>query len=201
MSAVDLTILLQNFSSPVVTTSEVAALMRGRIDSANKMLGRLSRKGVVKPISRGMWTIVQDLDPNLLSRYLTAPAPSYVSLLTALRFHGMISQIPQSIYVVSLGRTQELETTMGDFSIHTFSPEVFGGFETTPTGALMASPEKALFDVFYLSGTKSRSFSALPELELPDGFDFEELRTWIGQVSSQRLKTIVERKVSALESS
>jgi predicted transcriptional regulator of viral defense system len=201
MSAVDLTLLLQSFSSPVVTTSEVAALMRGRIDSANKMLVRLARKGVVKPISRGLWTIAQDLDPNLLSRYLTAPAPSYVSLLTALRFHGMISQIPQSIYVVSLGRTQELETAMGDFSIHTFAPEVFGGFKMTPGGSMIASPEKALFDVFYLSGTKSRSFSALPELDLPDNFDFGELRNWTDQISSKRLKTIVERRMSALESS
>jgi predicted transcriptional regulator of viral defense system len=201
MSAVDVTILLQGFASPVVTTSEVAALMRGRIDSANKMLVRLARKGVVTSISRGMWTIARDLDPNLLSRYLTAPAPSYVSLLTALRFHGMISQVPQSIYVVSLGRTQELETTMGDFSIHTLAPEVFGGFKMMPGGSMMASPEKALFDVFYLSGTKARSFSALPEIDLPDNFDFGELRTWMDKISSKRLKTIVERRLSALESS
>lgn len=52
MSAVDLTLLLKDFPSPVVTTSEVAALMRGRVDSANKMLGRLTTKGVVKPLAR-----------------------------------------------------------------------------------------------------------------------------------------------------
>ena len=200
MSAVDLTLLLKDFPSPVVTTSEVAALMRGRVDSANKMLGRLTTKGVVKPLARGLWALGRDLDPKVLSRYLAAPSPSYVSLLSALRFHGMISQIPRSTYVVTLGRPQEVETSMGDFSIHTVAPEVFGGFVATPEGALIASPEKALFDVFYLSGTKPRTFSSLPEVELPDDFDFGKVRNWTRKVPSKRLRTIVERRTSELES-
>ena len=200
MSAVDLTLLLKNLRAPVVTTSEVAALMRGRVDSANKMLGRLASKGVVIPVSRGLWALTRDLDPKVLSRYVAAPSPSYVSLLSALRYHGMLSQIPRSIYVVALGRPQEVETAMGDFSIHNVAPEVFGGFETTKGGALVASPEKALFDVFYLSGTKPRTFSSLPEVELPDNFDFGKLRSWTRKISSQRLRTIVERKTVELES-
>jgi predicted transcriptional regulator of viral defense system len=200
MSAVDLTLLLKSFGAPVVTTSEVAALMRGRVDSANKMLGRLASKGVVRPVSRGLWALKRDLDPKVLSRYVAAPSPSYVSLLSALRYHGMLSQIPRSIYVVALGRPQEVETAMGDFSIHNVAPEVFGGFEPTKEGALVASPEKALFDVFYLSGTKPRTFSSLPEVELPDDFDFEKLRSWTRKIPSRRLRTIVERKTAELES-
>ena len=78
--------------------------MRGRVDSANKMLGRLATKGVVKPLARGLWALGRDLDPKVLSRYLAAPSPSYVSLLSALRYHGMISQLPRATYVVTLGR-------------------------------------------------------------------------------------------------
>jgi hypothetical protein len=59
---------------------------------------------------------------------------------------------------------------------------------------------KALFDVFYLSGTKPRTFSSLPEVELPDDFDFGEVRNWTRKVPSKRLKTIVERRTSELES-
>ena len=200
MSGVDLMLLLKGVRSPVVTTSEVAALMRGRVDSANKMLGRLATKGVVKPLARGLWALGDDLDPKVLSRYLAAPSPSYVSLLSALRFHGMISQLPRSTYVVTLGRPQEVTTSLGDFSLHTVAPEVFGGFVATPDGALIASPEKALFDVFYLSGTKPRTFSSLPEIELPDGFDFGKARDWTRKVPSKRLQTIVERRTSVLES-
>jgi predicted transcriptional regulator of viral defense system len=200
MSAIDLMLRLRAFPSPVVTTSEVAALMQGRVDSANKMLVRLASKGVVKPLARGLWSLVEDLDPNLLSRYVAAPSPSYVSLLTALRYHGMISQLPRSIYAVSLGRTQEVETTIGDFSIHALAPEVFGGFTPSEGGSFIASPEKALFDVFYLSGTKSRTFSALPEVDLPRGFDFREVRRWTDKISSKRVRTIVERRTTELAS-
>lgn len=112
----------------------------------------------------------------------------------------MISQIPRSTYVVSLGRPQEVETSRGDFSIHNVAPEVFGGFEPTKEGAFVATPEKALFDVFYLSGTKPRTFSSLPEIELPNGFDFGGLRNWTRKVPSQRLRTIVERRTAELES-
>lgn len=198
MSAIDLTLRLKGYPAPVVSTAEVAALMRGRVDSANKMMRRLTAKGVVKPLARGLWALDERLDPKVLSRYLTAPSPSYVSLLSALRFHGMISQIPRSTYVVSLGRPQEIETSIGDFSIHNVAPEVFGGFEPTKEGALVATPEKALFDVFYLSGTRPRTFSALPEVDLPDGFDFGKLRSWTRKIGSQRLRTIVERKTAEL---
>ena len=34
----------------------------------------------------------------------------------------------------------------------------------------MATPEKALLDVLYLSSTKTRLFSALPEFDLSAGF-------------------------------
>ncbi len=70
----------------------------------------------------------------------------------------------------------------------------------TPEGALIASPEKALFDVFYLSGTKPRTFSALPEVELPDGFAFRMVRNWTRKVRSKRLRTIVKRRTAELES-
>jgi predicted transcriptional regulator of viral defense system len=200
MSAVDLTLLLKSYRAPVVTTAEVATLMRGRVDSANKMLGRLATKGVVVPVARGLWALSRNLDPKVLSRYVAAPSPSYVSLLSALRFHGMISQIPRSTYVVTLGRPEEVGTSMGDFSLHTVAPEVFGGFEATANDALVASPEKALFDVFYLSGTKPRTFSSLPEVELPDGFDFGKVKSWTLKVKSQRLRTIVERRTAELES-
>jgi hypothetical protein len=54
--------------------------------------------------------------------------------------------------------------------------------------------------VFYLSGTKPRTFSSLPEVELPDGFDFGMVRDWSRKVPSKRLRTIVERRTSEIES-
>ena len=40
----------------------------------------------------------------------------------------------------------------------------------------MATPEKALLDVLYLSSTKTRLFAALPELDLSAGFSIRNAR-------------------------
>jgi hypothetical protein len=102
---------------------------------------------------------------------------------------------------VTLGRARRVRTAAGTFSIHHVAPEVFGGFEVTPSGVKMASPEKALFDVLYLSGKRTREFSSLPELELPPGFRWSELRRWRARITSRRDRTIVERRMSRLRPS
>jgi hypothetical protein len=77
------------------------------------------------------------------------------------------------------------------------APEVFGGYEETERGIKLATAEKALFDVAYLSAGRTRLFTALPELELPRGFRRAELKRWISKVSSERSRTITTRKLVA----
>ena len=110
-----------------------------------------------------------------MPEYLTAPLTSYVSLQTALHRRGLIEQIPEVVYAVSLARTQRVKTTAGTFSMHHLAPEVFGGYEETGRGAKLATAEKALFDFAHLSSGRSRLFTSLPELELPRGFRRKEL--------------------------
>ena len=69
----------------------------------------------------------------------------------------------------------------------------------TSEGALIASPEKALFDVFYLSGTKPRTFSSLPAVELPDDFDFGRVRNWTRKVGVWLQDTGLRQYRSQLE--
>ncbi len=188
---------LYDLRAPVVTTAEGAALLGVSIDAANKTLKRLAKAGLVLPLRHGLWGVGRSVDPLLLPDYVTAPYPSYVSLQSALYLHGMISQIPQVTYVVSLDRTQRIRTSVGTLSIHRVAPGFFGGFELRESGVKLATPEKALLDVFYLSGTRSRLFAALPELELPRGFRFREARAWLGKIPSKRLRTVVAARLEA----
>jgi predicted transcriptional regulator of viral defense system len=188
---------LYDLRAPIVTTAEGAALLGGSIDAANKTLKRLAKAGLVLPLRRGLWGVGKSIDPLLLPDYVTAPYPSYVSLQSALYLHGMISQIPQVTYVVSLDRTQRIRTSVGTLSIHRVAPGFFGGFELRESGVKLATPEKALLDVFYLSGTRSRLFAALPELELPQSFRFREARAWLGKIPSKRLRTVVAARLEA----
>jgi predicted transcriptional regulator of viral defense system len=189
---------LQRLGVPVLTTGEAAAALRVTGGAAHKTLLRLAGAGLIARVTRGIWAVSLPIDPMLLPEHLTAPFPAYVSLQTALWHHGLIEQIPAAVFAVSLGRTRRLRTAMGSFSIHRVAPEVFGGFETRPSGVKIATPEKALFDLLYLSATRARIFAALPEIELPRRFDRRAARAWIARITSPALAAMVQRKWSDL---
>ena len=180
-------------------TADVAAALRVTTNAATKLLRRLSAATLVVRLRSGLWLLARTaLNPYGLAEAVTAPMPSYVSLQTALYLHGMIEQVPGVIYVASLARTQKITTSVGVYSIHHIAPELFDGFEIRPDGTKLATPEKALFDVVYLSGGRSRLFAHLPELELPARFRRGLLRQWIRRITAPRKRSMVETRLEAM---
>jgi len=187
---------LRRFGKPVVTTDDAAVRLRTTLSAASRILSRLESSGLVKRVRRGLWSLSPDIDPLAVSEYLTAPLPAYVSLQSALYFHGMISQIPQVVFVVSLARTRRVTTSIGTYSIHRLAPEFFGGYGTDHE-VNMATPEKALLDVFYLAAARSRLFARLPELELPPTFSVRRCRRWIARIPAEYRRVMVARRLDA----
>ena len=197
MNALNALAKLRRLGTPVVETSDAAATLRQTVAAASQTLKRLAGAGLITPIRHGSWWLDGLIDPFRLAPYLTAPYESYISLQTALQLHGLIEQIPDVTYAATLARTQRIVTTAGAFSFHHLAPEVFGGFEEASRDAKIASAEKALFDVAYLSAGRSRLFAAVPELELPKGFRRRELRRWIDRIPSARARTLTTRRLDA----
>jgi predicted transcriptional regulator of viral defense system len=189
---------LRKLGAVVVQTSDAAAALEQSTSAAAKTLSRLAEAGLVTPVRHGTWWIDGPADPYRLPQHLTAPFESYLSLQTALHLHGLIEQLPEVFYAVTLARTQRIATPVGTFSFHHLAPEVFGGYEESPAGVRLATAEKALFDFAYLSAGKSRLFTALPELELPRNVRRAELKQWLVKIPSSRSRTITERKLEQL---
>lgn len=198
MRATQVADTLRRLGPKVVSTAEAAAALAISVDAANKALTRLRDDGSIASVARGLWSLTPDLDPLLLPAHLTAPYPAYVSLWSALYLHGAIEQIPAMTYVVTLGRSRLVRTHLGTFSIHRVTPSLFDGWETTPGGVTLATVEKALFDVAYLSSTRNRSFAAFPELELPRRLRRADIRRSIARVQSPRLRAVVERRLERI---
>lgn len=198
MNAAEAFAQLRRLGIPVIETADAAAALHQSPYAASKTLSRLAETKLVTQVRHGMWWIDSTVDPYRLSEYLTAPLPTYLSLQTALHLRGMIEQIPETYYVVSLARTQTITTNVGLFSIHHMAAELFGGFEQTREAVRLATPEKALFDLAYLSGGRSRFFTSLPELELPRRFRWAELERWVDRVSAIRRRTMVIRRLARL---
>lgn len=187
---------LLRLNRPVVETREAAARLGLSVPAASQQLRSLERSGIVRRLRRGLWLLRPDIEPFAVPAYLTAPFPAYVSLWSALARHGMIEQIPRQVYVASLARTQQVRTSIGDFSIHHLAPELFGGYEKSDEGGYLAAPEKALFDTIYLLTPRGGQVR-LPELELAEDFDQRQLDAWTERIRRPRLRTMVRRELSA----
>lgn len=197
MKLIDAYSELRKLNLPVLQTQDVAAFFNIDISHANKLLSRISETKQIIHIKRGTW-VFPDAEPLIIPGLLTSPFPTYISLQTALYYHGMISQIPNNIYAVSLARTRVYKTPIANISIHHIQPSFFFGYdEINNIGSLkMATPEKALLDIFYLSQAKTQLFRSLPEVELPKNFKLSSANKIIDRISSVRRKTLVKRLFS-----
>lgn len=183
---------LLRLGRPIIKTSEAAVRLGLSISRASQLLRALEESGLIRRLCRGLWTLRAGIDPLSVPPYLTAPFPSYISLWSALAIHGMIEQIPRQIFVASLDRTRQVTTSIGTYSVHHLVPELFDGYEGSAEAGYVATPEKALFDTVYLRAPGGGQL-ALPELELPDGFQEEKLEEWVSRVARPRLRTLVSR--------
>ena len=189
---------LRAMGKVVITTADAALRLGQTRSAATRTLGRLAAAGLILPIRRGLWSLELRIDPMLLAEHLTVPFPAYVSLQSALYWRGMTGQIPRAVYVASLAPTRRVRTRVADFSIHRIAPSFFGGFETLTSGLNIARPEKALLDLLYLGPARSRLFAALPEVEIPRGFDRREAQRWVSRVPSGPRRRMIERRLRVL---
>src|SRR3990167_8163696 len=120
---------LQQLDIPLISTRDAAVYWGVSCMHAIQMLSRLAQATAIIALNRAHWVIHKNVDPLKIPELLTAPWPSYISLQTALFYHGMIDQIPHTIYAISLSRTKQYNTPLGLFSIHQIHPNFFCGFE------------------------------------------------------------------------
>lgn len=199
MSLIETHARILRMGSSVFRTADVAAYLAISNTAASRLLARLVAASHLLKLRHGLWAVPGKLDPLALPSYLTAPFPSYVSLQSALYYHGLISQIPSVIYAVSVGRTQMHQTPLGTVSIHHLQPEYFFGFEVMENGGVsIATAEKALLDYLYLKPARSNLFRALPELGLPPRFNVTSARRMIQRIPSERRRTLVARSFDDL---
>jgi predicted transcriptional regulator of viral defense system len=178
---------------PTLTTGEAAAALRISTSAASRLLSGLATNGLARRVRHGLWILGSEpVDPRRLAEEVTRPYPAYISFASALNFHQLIDQLPRDISVASLDRSKRVRTAMASFLVHHLPPDLFGGW-VEEDGIKVASTEKALFDICYLSAAHSGRPPRIPELELPLDFDRSEIDGWLERVNSPRLRTITSR--------
>lgn len=196
--------MLELFNRPdfvVFTTGEFATAAKLTLSAASKRLERLVQKRFLTRVTRGVWANESHphFQPMACVPYLLGKEQGYVSFLTALHLHGVILQIPQSIQIATTGRPRALDSPVGRFEFFRMKPQLMRqGVEWSDTRQpyLMATQEKALLDVLYISTRKTRRFAKLPELDFEDSrFDGKEFERMLRELPYPvRLRSAIEAR-------
>lgn len=106
-------------------------------------LNRMVKNGVIFRIEKGKYTAHDD--PLLFSSHLIQP--SYLTLWSALAFHGFTTQLPREVFVAARARPRKL--MFGKTSIVFIRAEPWGFQKTAYRGmdVFIAEPEKLLIDI------------------------------------------------------
>jgi hypothetical protein len=159
--------VLEKSETGIFTLMEVARWVGGSSNRQFALLKRALKSGEVTRIHRGLYCLASKYlrrKPDLLVLAQRIYGPSYISLETALSYHGWIPEAVYAITSASTDRTREFETPLGYFSFTRIPQKVFyaevtrvekesasksePGFHASES-FLMASPLKALADYVY----------------------------------------------------
>lgn len=135
--------------------------------SLYKIIARLVKSKVLERIERDKYALVGNkIDPFLAANLLYAP--SYVSLESALNYHGILSQFPSIVTSITTKKPLNKKNSMGEFEYSSLQGKLFFGW-TKRDGYLIAEPEKALLDqiYFYSKGLRALSW---------DEYDFSVIK-------------------------
>lgn len=183
MSSLELLTLLKQQNLSHFRIQDVAQLAGVSVNTISSQLKRLEKSGHIVRLKRGLIALPDKIQRFALPAILTAPIPSYVSLYSALFFHGLIEQIPEIIYAITAGRTTQVTNSLATVSFHHVDLTFVAGYMVDPkTEIAMATAEKALVDTLYLQSSRSSLFHKLPELEIPPEFSERCAKEFIGLI-------------------
>lgn len=126
-------------------------------DRPRDKISDLLRKGVVIRVKKGLYVLGDDYRSRPFSRELLANliyGPSYVSLDSALQYHGLIPEHVEAVTSVTIGRSRAFDTPVGRFTYRQIPLAAFhigmSRVAETPAKAfLIANAEKALADKIF----------------------------------------------------
>lgn len=119
-------------------------------------LHRWTSKGLLIKLKQGLYTFPEYKKKPDFALYFANRIyrPSYISLHTALSFYGMIPEAVMQITSVSPLKTAYFSNELAQYSYKTIKSELMFAYQNKAFAddrvILMATPEKALLDLFYL---------------------------------------------------
>ena len=200
-------------STGVFTQSDVAASIDGTNFSRHGLIKRAIANGEILNIRRGLYCLAPEFQKKSISMYSLAETvygPSYISMETALSYHGWIPEAVYTCTCASFRNGREFKTPLGVFSYrrvpqHTFFLGVERCKDENGHVFFMASPAKALTDYLYIhrlnwTGLEKPIGSLRIDEDQPARITAEELKALLDNYSNGRIKRFLAAWLNEVES-
>lgn len=207
-------VLSQLVSLPLFQSGQLYA----GVDNPQQVQRQLTdwvRAGKVVQLQRGLYTLAPPYQLERPHSYLIANhlvCGSYVSLHAALSHYDLIPEHVAVVTSVTTGRPGTWQNPYGRFSFQHIQPAFFFGFEyrqvTQTQWAYVATPEKALLDLIYLTpDADSEGYIRALRLQNLDQLDVEQLAAYVERADKPKLRRafshisrVVEEELTEYES-
>ncbi len=137
---------------PIFTSQDLKNL--GASYTPSQLTGWL-KLGYLTKLRGGLYTYTDSLDTlptQVIANLLHSP--SYLSLNYALSHYGVIPEAVYTFTSITSKSTRTYDLPLGHFTYRHLPPKLFFGYtqiSSTTSSYLLAEPEKALLDYFYLT--------------------------------------------------
>jgi hypothetical protein len=170
-------------------------------NAVRSQLMRWVNSGKIVQLRREVYLLQKPYCPSPPHPFLVANLlrrASYVSLESALSHYGMIPEYVPVMTSITGARPEELDTPIGRYVFRHVNGSRFFGFhevEITPGQRVrMATPEKALLDLLYLTpGSDQADYLVELRLERPTAFDDRLLMTAAEKMGSPKVQRAINR--------
>lgn len=176
-----------DFASLVILSGEDREQLRTQVH-------RWCVAGKLIPLRRGLYTFgeaYRKREVNLPGMANSLYGPSYLSLHWALNYHGLIPEAVHEWTSVTSRPTKTFENAFGRFTYRHVKQERFWGYRQMKIGngtVLLASPEKALLDLWYLEpGEWTRERMMEMRFQNFEGVDVEALQLAAERFDSRKV--------------
>ena len=185
----------QFYESALFNVNQVYAW---RADFEKTNLTRWTKDGKLVKLRNSWYSFPEYLKTNGFQYFVSNKiySPSYISLHSALAFYGIIPEAVVQTTAVGTLKKANFENAFGHFVYQKISPNLMFGYEQKPflnkQTFLLATPEKAILDLFYLypfyNNKQEISELRFDEDFMQDDLNLDRLNEFTEKFQSQTLK-------------
>ncbi len=154
--------LLDSWPKDYITSTDVRFILPGSVNAIHSLIKRCRKEGILIKIRRDLFLIakkIKEIRPNAFELASIIYGPSYVSLESALNFHGWIPESVPLITCATSKRSKYYNTQIGEFQYYAIPIKLFhigiDFIEIEKSKMIIANPWKAVADLIYV---KKRSW-------------------------------------------